>query len=318
MGAQGVVAEERLSPTEATALTDQIRGAISRTLDSMADVEHAVTQAYDARAWAALGYSSWETYCAAEFSETRLWATVEERQARTLSLREAGMSQRAIAAVLGVGKGTTDRDLGAVSGAPSGAPDRAVPSTVQLVGTDGVAQPSTKAVTHELVERRLEVARLSEDGLSQEQIASRVGVSQATVSNDLHEVGVLEAHAPEQFTEIVANPVLGSREVLDAFEHLTLPSVNLGDLTANALRDLELDAKFLYENIVMADEWVEPSQRKAAVAAFVPKIGDALLILLSALGEISVDDLPQDEQLLLRWSHTVGRVRAELDKVVTT
>src|SRR5690606_16408529 len=119
------------------------------------------------RAWVSLGYESWDAYCAAEFSETRVWASVEERHQQTLKLREAGMSQRAIAAVLGVGHSTVDRDLKAVSTAPDGAVDG------RGQGVDGRQRPSRRLEDAQLLARRLEVLRLRDSGMSQQDVAVR-------------------------------------------------------------------------------------------------------------------------------------------------
>lgn len=125
------------SEMEARALTESIKSATARVFGALADVEVAITEAYRRRAWASLGYESWETYCAAEFSETRLWASVEERHQQTLKLREAGMSQRAIAAVLGVSKGTVHSEL-------STAQNWAVDSRGQ--GLDGRERPARRGL----------------------------------------------------------------------------------------------------------------------------------------------------------------------------
>ena len=54
-------------PTEqqARALTDRIRIAVEGTW-------LLIQEAYTSRAWAALGYETWDTYCAAEFGTARL------------------------------------------------------------------------------------------------------------------------------------------------------------------------------------------------------------------------------------------------------
>jgi hypothetical protein len=62
-----------LDATEARALTDRIKVAVEATW-------HLVIEAYQARAWVALGYSSWDDYCTREFGTSRLRLPREERQ----------------------------------------------------------------------------------------------------------------------------------------------------------------------------------------------------------------------------------------------
>ncbi len=102
-------------PTEqqARALTDRIRIAVEGTW-------LLIQEAYTSRAWAALGYETWDTYCAAEFGTARLRLPREDRQEVVASLRDSGLSTRAIAAATGLSKGTVGRELAT---APVGAVD---------------------------------------------------------------------------------------------------------------------------------------------------------------------------------------------------
>jgi phage N-6-adenine-methyltransferase len=99
---------------EALTITDRIKVGVDGVWDL-------IKEAYEIRAWAALDYSSWDDYCASEFGATRLRLPREERQEVVASLRESGLSTRAIAAATGVGQTTVRRVLG--SGEPNGSPD---------------------------------------------------------------------------------------------------------------------------------------------------------------------------------------------------
>lgn len=96
-----------LQPDEARSLTEQIKTLLGASWEM-------VKQAYQRRAWAALGYDSWDHYCAAEFGSTRLKLPREERQEAVASLRDAGLSIRAIAATGIASKQTVERDLASV------------------------------------------------------------------------------------------------------------------------------------------------------------------------------------------------------------
>lgn len=101
-----------LTATDARALTDRIKVGVEAIWDL-------ITQAYVERAWDVLGYSSWDDYCTREFGTSRLRLPREERSEVVASLRESGLSERAIASATGLGKGTIHREL---TGGPNGAP----------------------------------------------------------------------------------------------------------------------------------------------------------------------------------------------------
>lgn len=104
-GAADVPAD--LSATAARELTDQIKVAVEATW-------HLIIDAYRGRAWSALGYASWDDYCTREFGASRLRLPREERQEVVASLRESGLSVRAIAAATGGSVGTVHAALAGV------------------------------------------------------------------------------------------------------------------------------------------------------------------------------------------------------------
>lgn len=93
---------------QARALTDQIKVAVEGTWQM-------IQRAYISRAWTALGYSSWDDYCTREFGTSRLRLPREERQEVVASMREIGMSTRAIASATGNSTKTITKDLRQVS-----------------------------------------------------------------------------------------------------------------------------------------------------------------------------------------------------------
>lgn len=102
------------TPEEARVLTDRIKVGLEVTWVL-------VVKAYQHGAFTALGYSSWDDYCTREFGTNRIRLPREERSETITSLRAAGLSTRAIAAVIGIDDRTVRRDL---SGAAIAAPDR--------------------------------------------------------------------------------------------------------------------------------------------------------------------------------------------------
>ncbi|MFE3080904.1 helix-turn-helix domain-containing protein [Nocardia tengchongensis] len=93
-----------LSAVAARELTDDIRVRVEQVWDL-------VRQAYLGRAWEVLGHASWDAYCAAEFDGAQLRIPREERREIVASLREIGMSSRAIAAATGLARGTVLKEL---------------------------------------------------------------------------------------------------------------------------------------------------------------------------------------------------------------
>lgn len=89
---------------EAVELTDSIRR-------SVADIEEKIVRAYFGRAWVAMDYASWDEYVQGEFKQAPLQLPREDRRVQVASLRSQGLSQPAIASVVGVNQATVNRDL---------------------------------------------------------------------------------------------------------------------------------------------------------------------------------------------------------------
>jgi protein gp37 len=112
---------------QARALTDRIKVAVEGTWQM-------IREAYTSRAWAALGYDTWDAYCAAEFGTSRLALPREERREVVASLAESGLSTRAIASVTGVDQSTVVRTLNTADAFPK---RDASPEPRAVQGLDG-------------------------------------------------------------------------------------------------------------------------------------------------------------------------------------
>lgn len=110
---------------EARELTDQIRAG-------MESVYHLIRSAYRGRAWQALGYATWDEYVTREFGNLHLRPPLEERQQVVVSLREVGMSTRAIATSTQMSQSTVARELRA-AGESNDSPVESAP----VHGVDG-------------------------------------------------------------------------------------------------------------------------------------------------------------------------------------
>ena len=119
--AEIIVEEDGLSVLAADVardLTNQIRKALEFTWDL-------VIQAYQGRAWLALGYKTWNDYCVKEFGNQHIAIPREDRNEVVGSLRDAGLSTRAIVDATGLSKGTVSREIRKLDEDPS-APNGAV------------------------------------------------------------------------------------------------------------------------------------------------------------------------------------------------
>jgi hypothetical protein len=120
------VTEIQLSTDAARTLTDRIKIALEGTWQL-------ITEAYTSRAWNALGYDTWDAYCATEFGAARLRPPREQRRDVITSLRDAGLSLRAIESATSVTRKTIIRDCAQVVESP---PPAAV------TGVDGKTYPA--------------------------------------------------------------------------------------------------------------------------------------------------------------------------------
>lgn len=120
-------------------LTDQIK-------TGMESVYHLIRAAYRRRAWAALGYGSWDEYVTREFGNLHLRPPLEERQSVVLSLREAGMSTRAIATATQLSARTVRRELTPAASAATGANAPVASDEMTVVGVNGKTYSPRQAV----------------------------------------------------------------------------------------------------------------------------------------------------------------------------
>jgi hypothetical protein len=157
MSAPAGIDPEVLTGELVTAMSeDDARQITERIASNLGILWQDVKQAYEGRVWLALGYGSWDEYCTTEFGNTRIQLPREDRQEVVQSLREAGLSIRAIASATGSSRGTVGRDLEA--GVPNGTPDDGprepdvapwppADEPPKITGADGKSYPSTTKTT---------------------------------------------------------------------------------------------------------------------------------------------------------------------------
>ena len=114
-----------ISAQDARNLTDKIKAGTAALWEL-------IKEAYASRAWASLGYASWDDYCTQEFGTSRIRLPREERQEVVASMREIGMSTQAIASATGNSRNTIKGDLREV-----GQIDPPESDPAPVTGTDG-------------------------------------------------------------------------------------------------------------------------------------------------------------------------------------
>lgn len=109
-----------ISAQDARNLTDKIKAGTAALWEL-------IKEAYVSRAWASLGYASWDDYCTQEFGTSRIRLPREERREVVSSMREIGMSTRAIASATGMSAMQASRDSRGVTNV----------TPAPVTGTDG-------------------------------------------------------------------------------------------------------------------------------------------------------------------------------------
>jgi hypothetical protein len=93
------------------------RRLTARIRDALAVADDLLAQAYQGRAWEALGYDSWAEYCSKELPELRhLKMRAEARRERVRALLAEGASRREMAAATGADVATVHRDVVFIEG----------------------------------------------------------------------------------------------------------------------------------------------------------------------------------------------------------
>lgn len=142
----------------AVARAERIRAGIR----SLADLQQDIVDAYQARDWETLDYSSWESYVSAEFGHAMPRLEREERRELVVNLRAEGLSTRAIASATGTHKDTVRNDLSDVSGGENSPPDGGA-DAAPVTGLDGkqyTAQPMSQTRQEDQTEEEIEESRL--------------------------------------------------------------------------------------------------------------------------------------------------------------
>lgn len=159
-------------------MTMDIQRKILRAREYQYDLIQTVQRAFEGHIWVGLGYrpgmEGWKAYCADNFDMPQIHQSGQARTDLIMGFDLTRISNRAIAALLGVSDMTVHRAV-----AKSG---RSGKKSVR--GVDGKKR-SLSSNPMSGKERRAEIVRLHDEGMKQTDIAERLGVSQSTVSDTL-------------------------------------------------------------------------------------------------------------------------------------
>lgn len=171
--------ETNYTEQEARQATEDIKVKILHTAEAQYDLVHAVEKAFDGHIWVALGYpegmKGWTMYCADNFAAEKIRVTGQQRTDLITGFTPGKITNRGIAALLGVSEWTV-RDAKAKAGiAPAEGKVRDAAGKLRHVDAGSMSSE----------ERRKKIVELSEEGAKQTDIAEILDVSQSTVSNTL-------------------------------------------------------------------------------------------------------------------------------------
>lgn len=241
-----------LTVHDARVLTAQIR-------ESVAGVWDLIVEAYTSRAWTSLGYDSWDDYTRTEFDGVRIALPREDRREVVGSLRDAGLSTRAIASAIGVNDKTVRNDLaGAEYSAPViGADGKQYAPKPAHVTTTTRTTESTK-VEHDV---DLETGEITSPGSRAPLQESAPGVEQPSA-----EPGALDPIAAAK-AEAAKSPHVLAHKAIERYRdaNKTVDAAGGIDALLAETRDYEAAqnwAKDLDDAIAITETWLSALRRQ--------------------------------------------------------
>lgn len=183
---QGELAARALKPDEtnyteqeACRVTEDLKVNLLHALEAQYDLVQAAQKAFAGHIWIALGYpegtKGWTMYCADNFTSEKIRVTGQQRTDLIMGFDPSKISNRGIAALLGVDHRTVDRVKAKAGIAPAEGRIRDAAGKRRHVDTGSMSSE----------ERRKKIVELSEEGAKQTDIADMLDVSQSTVSDTL-------------------------------------------------------------------------------------------------------------------------------------
>lgn len=171
--------ETNYTAEEARRATEDLKVKLLHALEAQYDLVQAAQKAFDGHIWVALGYpegtKGWVAYCKDNFTSEKIRVTGQQRTDLIMGFDPNKISNRGIAALIGVNEITVRRTKVKAGIAPAEGRVRDATGKRQHVDTGSMSSE----------ERRKKIVELSEEGNKQTDIADMLDVSQSTVSDTL-------------------------------------------------------------------------------------------------------------------------------------
>lgn len=171
--------ETNYTEQEALQTTEDLKVKLLHALEAQYDFTHAAERAFDGHIWVALGYpegmKGWIAYCADNFAAEKIRATGQQRTDLITGFTPGKISNRGIAALLGVDEKTVRNAKAKAGIAPAEGKVRDAAGKLRHVDAGSMSSE----------ERRKKIVELSDAGNKQTDIAEILDVSQSTVSDTL-------------------------------------------------------------------------------------------------------------------------------------
>ena len=171
--------ETNYTEQEARQTTEDIKVKILHAAEAQYDLVHAVEKAFDGHIWVALGYpegmKGWTAYCKDNFTSAQIRVTGQQRTDLITGFTPGKITNRGIAALLGVHHSIVDRAKAKAGISTSGEKIRDAAGKLRHVDAGSMSSE----------ERRKKIVELSDAGNKQTDIAEILDVSQSTVSDTL-------------------------------------------------------------------------------------------------------------------------------------
>ena len=172
---------------QAEQLVGDIQEQLYETAKSQKRLHDLIAQAYDGRAWIALGYPAgligWNRMCQDRFTADAVRMTVQQRTNLILSFQDDPISNVALAAALGVSDRTVGRALKKNKKSPKGAAAKPKP----VVGADGKRYSVPELTPAERLELDAKIHDMNlpveegGQGMTQQEIAAKLDMAQSTI-----------------------------------------------------------------------------------------------------------------------------------------
>lgn len=171
--------ETNYTEEEARRVTEDLKVKLLHALEAQYDFTHAAERAFDGHIWVALGYpegmKGWIAYCADNFAAEKIRVTGQQRTDLITGFTPGKISNRGIAALLGVDEKTVRNAKAKAGIAPAEGKVRDAAGKLRHVDAGSMSSE----------ERRKKIVELSDAGNKQTDIAEILDVSQSTVSDTL-------------------------------------------------------------------------------------------------------------------------------------